>query len=84
VDFEAAVLLALAEVRLTRKEGNLGYGAVILLGEQGIGKAYDTALPLRDSNLHTGDADLRGSVLASTCEPCPLCSSNAVWSNRSG
>lgn len=34
--------------------------------------------------VHTlGDTDLSGAVLFCTCEPCPMCSSLAVWANLS-
>jgi tRNA(adenine34) deaminase len=95
LDFEAAMAMAIEEAQLSRKEGNHGFGAVVLFGEQVIGKAHDTAVTLRDPSLHAevnairlaaasrGDPDLSGAVLISTCEPCPMCSSLAVWSNLS-
>jgi tRNA(Arg) A34 adenosine deaminase TadA len=93
VDFESMMTIAIEEAKVSRKEGNKGYGAVVVLGNQILGKAHDTAVMERDPSLHAevnairqavrilGDANLSGAVLISTCEPCPMCSSLAVWAN---
>jgi guanine deaminase len=93
VDFPAMMRLAIEEARRSRQEGNKGYGAVISLGDRVLAQAHDTAVTTRDPSLHaevnairaavraTGDADLCGAILFSTCEPCPMCAALAVWSN---
>jgi tRNA(Arg) A34 adenosine deaminase TadA len=84
---------AIAEARQSRQEGNKGYGAVVALGNRVLAQAHDTAARDRDPSLHAevnairlavralGDGDLCGAVLVSTCEPCPMCASLAVWAN---
>ncbi len=93
VDFEAMMRLALEEARASRQEGNKGYGAVVVLGQHILSRAHDTAVTQRDPSLHAevnavrqavqvlGDGNLSGAILFSTCEPCPMCSSLAVWAN---
>jgi tRNA(adenine34) deaminase len=93
VDFAERMNLALEEARLSRQEGNKGYGAVVVLGDRLLAAAHDTAVMQRDPSLHAevnairravqvlGDPNLSGAVLFSTCEPCPMCASLAVWAN---
>ncbi|MBL6945459.1 MAG: nucleoside deaminase [Rhodospirillales bacterium] len=95
VDFEAMMDLALVEARQSFAEGNKGYGAVIALGGRVLSQAHDTAKTKGDPSLHgevnairaairaTDDPNLCGAVLFSTCEPCPMCASLAVWANVS-
>ena len=56
-------------------------------------KTGDIATIAEDPSLHAevnairravrtcGDTNLSGAILFSTCEPCPMCSSLAVWAN---
>jgi tRNA(adenine34) deaminase len=93
VDFEAMMRIALEEAQLSRQEGNPGCGAVVVLGQRVLSRAHDTALTQCDPSLHAeasairqaaqalGDDNLSGAILFSTCEPCPMCSSLAVWAN---
>jgi tRNA(adenine34) deaminase len=93
VDFAAAMAIAIQDAKQSRREGNKGYGAVILLGTELLCAAHDTAATENDPSRHAevnavrlaaarlGEADLSGAVLLSTCEPCPMCSSLAVWAN---
>jgi tRNA(adenine34) deaminase len=93
VDFEGMMAIAIEEAKISRQEGNKGYGAVVALGNRIIGKAHDTAVTEKDPSLHAevnairqavhtqGDTNLSGAILFSTCEPCPMCSSLAVWAN---
>ena len=93
VDFEEMMRLAIAEAGASRLEGNKGYGAVVVLGHEILGKAYDTAVTDHDPSQHAEvnairqavqvrrDSNLSGAILFSTCEPCPMCSSLAVWAN---
>jgi tRNA(adenine34) deaminase len=93
VNFEGMMAIAVEEAQASRQEGNKGYGAVVAIGNRIIGKAHDTATTGRDPSLHAevnairqavhilGDTNLSGAILFSTCEPCPMCSSLAVWAN---
>lgn len=93
LDFEKYMRLAIQEAQQSRAEGNKGYGAVVVFEDQILGQAHDTAITERDPSLHAevnairqavetkGDSDLCGAILFSTCEPCPMCASLAVWAN---
>jgi tRNA(Arg) A34 adenosine deaminase TadA len=93
VDFEESMRLAIAEAQVSKQEGNKGYGAVVVRGHEMLGKAHDTAVTEHDPSRHAevnairqavlalGDGNLSGAILFSTCEPCPMCSSLAVWAN---
>lgn len=93
LDFEWFMEQALEEAFLSQAEGNKGYGAVVVLGENVLAKTHDTATTEGDPSLHaefkairqavaaTGSADLCGAALFSTCEPCPMCTGLAVWAN---
>jgi tRNA(adenine34) deaminase len=92
-DFAAYMRVAIREAQLSRSEGNKGYGAVVVFDHQIIGQAHDTAITEHDPSLHAEmnairqavktkqDTDLCGAILFSTCEPCPMCASLAVWAN---
>ncbi|HET6438596.1 MAG TPA: nucleoside deaminase [Anaeromyxobacter sp.] len=91
IDVEGLMRQALGEARASLGAGNKGYGAAVALGERLLAVRHDTAAAERDPSLHAevnavrdaaralGSADLTGCVLVSTCEPCPMCSSLAVW-----
>lgn len=93
IDFEQMMKFAIEEAHISKSEGNKGYGAVVVLGNRILGKAHDTAVSEQDPSLHaevnalrqavktSGDSNLCGAVLFSSCEPCPMCSSLAVWAN---
>lgn len=95
VDLEACMRMAIEEAKVSREEGNKGYGAVIWFAGKVIAQAHDTAGTEKDPSLHAevnaireacrvlNDGNLCGAVLVSTCEPCPMCSSLAVWANVS-
>jgi tRNA(adenine34) deaminase len=93
VDFVQMMKVAIEEAKRSRQEGNKGYGAVVAFGNQILAQAHDTAATAADPSLHAevnalreavrgrGEANLSGAILVSTCEPCPMCSSLAVWAN---
>jgi len=95
MEFEKLMRSSIAEARASLVTGNKGYGAAVVLGESVLSCRHDTAASEGDPSLHAevnairdavrawGSADLSGGVLVSTCEPCPMCSSLAVWSNLS-
>jgi tRNA(Arg) A34 adenosine deaminase TadA len=92
-DFDAYIRRAIEEARQSLAEGNKGYGAVVAFGDEVIAQAHDTAATEGDPSLHAevnalraaarrlGDRNLSGCLLLSSCEPCPMCASLAVWSN---
>jgi tRNA(Arg) A34 adenosine deaminase TadA len=96
VDLDACMRVAIDEARLSIDEGNKGYGAVVMWGDTLLARAHDTATSEKDPIAHAevnavrqavralGQDDLCGALLVSTCEPCPMCSSLAVWANLSG
>ncbi|UCE59637.1 MAG: nucleoside deaminase [Phycisphaerales bacterium] len=93
VDFDQMMRCAVAEARQSISEGNKGYGAVVVRGDHVLAEGHDTAITDGDPSLHaefnairravrtSRDDSLYGAVLFSTCEPCPMCSSLAVWAN---
>ncbi len=95
VDFEAYMRLAIEEARLARAEGDPAHGAVVVLDNQVLGRAHDTTVTAHDPLLHAsiqairqavhsqpqGGSDLCGAILFTTGEPCPMCTSLAVWAN---
>jgi tRNA(Arg) A34 adenosine deaminase TadA len=86
---------ALDEAGISKSEGNKGYGALVLMGETVLSKAHDTAITEKDPSKHVevnalrqavkvyGDSNLCGAILFTTCEPCPMCTSLAIWANIS-
>lgn len=93
LDFDKMMELAIEEAKKSKRSGNKGYGAVVVIRNEIFGIAHDTAITEKDPSQHAefnairqavtkfGDVNLCGGVLFSTCEPCPMCSSLAVWAN---
>ena len=91
VDVESIMREAIREALLAKAEGNKGYGCLVLMGDRVLARAHDTAVIRGDPSLHAehtaildavarwGSPDLTGSLLVSTCEPCPMCTGLAVW-----
>ena len=69
------------------------FGAVIVKDNKIIGRGCNRVVSQNDPTAHaeivairqacfnTGGYDLSGSVLFSTCEPCPMCFSAVYWAN---
>jgi guanine deaminase len=76
-----------------RKNNGGPFGAVIVKDDVIIGKGCNMVVSQNDPTAHaeiaairqacfnTGNYDLSGSVLFSTCEPCPMCFSAVYWAN---
>jgi tRNA(Arg) A34 adenosine deaminase TadA len=91
VDVESLMRDAVEEALLAKAEGNKGYGCLLVMGDRVLARAHDTAVARGDPSLHAehsailqaverwGSPDLTGSLLISTCEPCPMCTGLAVW-----
>lgn len=95
IPFEAMMRLAVEEARQSRRERNKGYGAVAVRGRRVLTRTHDTAVFQKEPSLHAevnairqatrvlNDDNLSDIILFSACEPCPMCSSLAVWVNLS-
>lgn len=87
---EIGMNTALTEARLSLREGNHGFGAVIIKNGQILSQAHDEEETANDPTSHAEinaikraskeiGKDLTGCVMVSTHEPCPMCSSAIVW-----
>ncbi|GLZ40244.1 nucleoside deaminase [Actinokineospora sp. NBRC 105648] len=82
-----AVALATANVA----QGGGPFGALVVRGEEVVGRgvnrvtldldptAHAEVVAIRAACAAVGDFRLAGCVLVSSCEPCPLCLSAALW-----
>ena len=74
--------------------GNNGpFGAVIVKDNQIIGEGWNRVIELNDPTAHAEinaiksacqhiqSPDLSGSILYTSCEPCPMCLSAAYWAH---
>jgi tRNA(Arg) A34 adenosine deaminase TadA len=82
---------ALEEAKQSLKEGNHGFGAVIVKDGRIIAKAHDQEENHSDPTSHAElnairlaakefGRNLEGCVLITTHEPCPMCATAIVWS----
>ena len=83
---------ALEEARRGLVAGEVPVGAVVVLGEQIIGRAHNAPIELVDPTAHaevlalreaagkTGNYRLTGATLYVTVEPCPMCCGAALHS----
>ena len=83
------------EESFTSVRNNLGgpFGAVVVMDGKIIGKGGNRVLEQNDPTAHAeimaireackniNRIDLTGSVLYTTCEPCPMCFSAIYWAN---
>jgi tRNA(Arg) A34 adenosine deaminase TadA len=85
---------ALNLARLSIEQGDGGpFGAVVVMDGQIIGRGWNQVikrndptahaeiLAIRDACSNTASYHLHGSVLYTTCEPCPMCLSAAYWAH---
>ena len=82
-------------VELGRRGAEAGaggpFGAVVARGDEVLGQAHNRVLATNDPTAHAeveairaaatalGSPHLRGAVLYSSCEPCPMCAGAAMW-----
>ena len=90
---ERFMALALAEARKALALGEVPVGAVVVLGEQVIGRGYNRretdhsviahaeVLAIEDACRTLGTWRLNGCQLYVTLEPCPMCA-GAIWNAR--
>ncbi|WP_422936147.1 nucleoside deaminase [Sinomonas sp. P47F7] len=88
---ERAVDLAVANVA----DGGGPFGAVVVMADgtvfEGTNRvtrdndptAHAEVVAIRRAAAGTGDFDLHGAVLYTSCEPCPLCLAAALWARVS-
>jgi len=93
LDLEGLMGEAIDGARAARAQGNKGYGALVVMRDEVVARAYDTVSTDGDPSQHAelravrqavtalGTPDLCGALLLSTCEPCPMCAALAVWAN---
>jgi tRNA(adenine34) deaminase len=87
---EKYMRMAIAEAQLGDKGGNPPVGSLVVLNEEVIAKAYNTAIPDLDVCAHAetvalkragqslGHLDMTGSTLYSTGESCMICAGAIV------
>lgn len=82
---------AIEEAKLSLREGNNGFGSIIVKDGSIIASAHDKEDTDKDSTSHAEINAIReaskilgkklsGCILVSTHEPCPMCASAIVWS----
>jgi tRNA(Arg) A34 adenosine deaminase TadA len=93
-DYTGFMLIALEEAKVSLREGNKGFGAVLVRDGEVIAKAHDTATVGSDPTAHAEmnlvregcgklGRDLAGCAVVSTHEPCPMCAAAMIWTRVS-
>ncbi len=83
---------AIEEAKISLREGNNGFGAVIIHEKTIIASAHDTEESDNDPTSHAEinaikiasqriGKNLENCILISTHEPCPMCATAIVWAN---
>jgi tRNA(Arg) A34 adenosine deaminase TadA len=91
INLEKYMQEAIYEAIISLREGNHGFGAVIVKDNEIISKAHDLEETNRDPTSHAEvnairlatmiiGKNLNGCILLSTHEPCPMCSTAIIWS----
>jgi tRNA(adenine34) deaminase len=94
MNFDKYMSIAIEEAKLSLREGNSGFGAIILKDDEIISKAHDTDSSDGDPTAHAEmkairiaaeklGKNLSGCIVVSTHEPCPMCSTAIFWSGIS-
>ncbi len=83
--------LAIDKTRQGMKSGNSPFGCAIAQGDQVIATSHNTVLTTIDSTAHAEVNAIRagckhinkyfleGAIVATTCEPCPMCMAALHW-----
>jgi len=94
MELSKCMKLAIEEAKISLREGNNGFGAVIIRDGQIISSAHDKEDTENDPTSHAEinvikeasqklGKNLSGCILISTHEPCPMCTTAVVWSGIS-
>jgi len=86
--------VALEEAKISLKEGNKGFGVVIVKNDEILVQTHDTEVTDNDPTAHAEingikkvvkiiGKELENCILISTHEPCPMCMTAIVWSRIS-
>lgn len=87
--------VAIEEANQSLRQGNFGYGAVIVKDDKVIARAHDTVKTELDVTAHAeinairlavkslNTLDLKGCVLFASHDPCNMCGSAILWANIS-
>ncbi len=88
--------LAIEEAKKSAKQGQYALGAVIVLDDKVLSIAHTTLHETNDPSAHAemnaireaankiGSRYLKNAWLYSTQEPCPMCTSAAIWAKLEG
>ncbi len=90
IDYDQFMKIAFEEAKASLREGNHGFGAVVVSEGMIIAKAHDQEESEADPTSHAElDAirlasqrlgkNLEGCLLVATHEPCPMCTTAAIW-----
>jgi tRNA(adenine34) deaminase len=91
-ELENLMSVAIDEAKNSLREGNSGFGALIVKESIIYAQTHDTDSTEGDPTAHAElkaikaasaklGKDLKGCLLVSSHEPCPMCSSAALWAN---
>ena len=93
---EKYMKLAIEEAKKSAKQGQYALGAVVVLDNQVLSIAHTTLHENQDPSAHAemnaireaskkvGSRYLKGAWLYTTQEPCPMCTSVAIWAKLEG
>ena len=92
VNFEKHMLVAIEEAKISLREGNHGFGAVIVYENEIIAEDHDREEIDHHPTSHAEmnvikkaskilGKDLKHCTIVSTHEPCPMCTSAIIWAN---
>ena len=93
--YEEFMEISIKEAELSLREGNKGFGAVLVRDGAIFARAHDSEVTESDPTAHAemklvreacrklGRSDLSGCIVVSTHEPCPMCTGAIVWAKVS-
>ncbi len=91
IDPEQLMQLAIEACNQGISQGQSPFGCAIALGDRVVAKSHNTVVQSTDITAHAevnairescqtiGDIFLTGAIVATTCEPCPMCMAALHW-----